>query len=587
MADHSSSSSSLQKKPINTIEHKDTLGNDRDHKEALNSDNDNTSGLKINGVPIEDAREEVLLPGFLSKQYYKLYGLCFVTYLCATMQGYDGALMGSIYTENEYLKYYHLDINSSSGTGLVFSIFNVGQICGAFFVPLMDWKGRKPAILIGCLGVVIGAIISSLTTTKSALIGGRWFLAFFATIANSAAPTYCAEVAPAHLRGKVAGLYNTLWSVGSIVAAFTTYATNKNFPNSSKAFKIPLYLQMMFPGLVCIFGWLIPESPRWLVGVGREEEAREFIIKYHLNGDRTHPLLDMEMAEIIESFHGTDLSNPLEMLDVRILFRTRSDRYRAMLVILMAWFGQFSGNNVCSYYLPTMLRNVGNESVSLNVLMNGVYSIVSWISSICGAFFIDKIGRREGFLGSISGAALALTGLSICTARYEKTKKKSASNGALVFIYLFGVIFSFAFTPMQSMYSTEVSTNLTRSKAQLLNMLVSGVAQFVNQFATPKAMKNIRYWFYVFYVFFDIFEFIVIYFFFVETKGRSLEELEVVFEAPNPRKASVDQAFLAQVRATLVQRNDVRVANAQNLKEQEPLKSDADHVEKLSEAESV
>lgn len=333
MADHSSSSSSLQKKPINTIEHKDTLGSDRDHKEALNSDNDNTSGLKINGVPIEDAREEVLLPGYLSKQYYKLYGLCFVTYLCATMQGYDGSLMGSIYTENAYLKYYHLDINSSTGTGLVFSIFNVGQICGAFF--------------------------------------------------------------------------------------------------------------------------------------------------------------------------------------------------------------------------------------------------------------IDKIGRREGFLGSISGAALALTGLSICTARYEKTKKKSASNGALVFIYLFGVIFSFAFTPMQSMYSTEVSTNLMRSKAQLLNGVVSGAAQFVNQFAAPKAMKNIKYWFYVFYVFFDIFEFIVIYFFFVETKGRSLEELEAVFEAPNPRKASVDQAFLAQVRATLVQQNDVRVANAQNLKEQELLKSDADHVEKLSEAESV
>lgn len=60
MADHSSSSSSLQKKPINTIEHKDTLGNDRDHKEALNSDNDNTSGLKINGVPIEDARGSAL-----------------------------------------------------------------------------------------------------------------------------------------------------------------------------------------------------------------------------------------------------------------------------------------------------------------------------------------------------------------------------------------------------------------------------------------------------------------------------------------------------------------------------------------------
>ena len=505
--------------------------------------------------------EDTELPGYLSRQYFPLYGMCFIVYLCSTMQGYNASLMGSIYTMKPYLNYYNLDVSSSSGTGLVFSIYNVGQICGAFFAPLSDRKGRKIAIMFGCFGVILGSIITGATSTKSGLIGGRYMLCFFSTSACAAAPAYCVEVAPSHLRGKVAGLYNTLWHVGSIIAAFITYGTNKNFPNSSKAFKIPLYCQMIFPGIVFIFGWLLPESPRWLVGVGREYEAREFIAKYHFGGNRDHPLIDYEMSEIIESFHGTDMSAPLEVLNLKPLFKRRSDRYRLGLIVAMGWFSQFSGNNVCSYYLPTMLTSVGMKSVSVNVLMNGVYSIVSWISSILGSFCHDKVGRRKMFMASTLGAALALSGLAICTARYQ-AGSKGASKGTLVFIYLFGVIFSFAFTPMQPIYPSEVSTNLMRSKSQLVNNVVSGVAQFVNQFAAPKAMKNITYWFYVFFVFFDIFEFIIVYFFFVETKGKTLEELAAVFEAPNPRKASTDPVFAAEVRRNMLRENGKRQIKA-------------------------
>lgn len=534
MLEQSSSSNSLVKeKPEVT------------HVESANL-NDFVDGKvysEISGNPLEG----IELPGAWSRQYWKLYGMCFIVYFCSTMQGYDGSLMGSIYTMEAYLKYYNLDVNSSTGTGLVFSIYNIGQICGAFFVSLMDWKGRKPAILVGCFGVVVAAIITAATSTKGALIGGRWLLAFAATIACSAAPSYCVEVAPAHMRGKVAGLYNTLWYAGSLVAAFSAYGAELHHPGDPMSFKLPLWLQLMFPSLVCIFGWILPESPRWLVGVGREEEARKFIAKYHCNGDESHPLIDVEIAEMIESFQGVKLADPIRVLDLRPLVRTRSNRYRTGLVVAMAWFGQFSGNNVCSYYLPTMLTNVGMTSTSTNVLMNGIYSIVSWAASICGSFAHDKVGRRKMFMGSTLGSALALTGLAISTARFKATGSDGASTGTLVFIYLFGVVFSFAFTPMQPIYPSEVSSNLLRSKSQLVLNVTAGVAQFVNQFAAPKAMQNISYWFYVFYVFFDIFEFFIVYFFFVETKGLSLEELDVIFDAPNPRKASTDADFLKSI----------------------------------------
>ena len=78
--------------------------------------------------------------------------------------------------------------------------------------------------------------------------------------------------------------------------------------------------------------------------------------------------------------------------------------------------------------------------------------------------------------------------------------------------------------------------------------LTGGAAGFLNTFVAPIALKNIRYWFYVFFVFWDLFEFAVIYIFFVETKGRTLEELEEVFTAPNPRKESTAKTRIRRAR---------------------------------------
>ena len=71
--------------------------------------------------------------------------------------------------------------------------------------------------------------------------------------------------------------------------------------------------------------------------------------------------------------------------------------------------------------------------------------------------------------------------------------------------------------------------------------ITSGCAGFVNTFAAPEALTNIRYWFYVFFVFWDVAECAFIYFFYVETKGRTLEELDDVFESKSPKKASLVQ----------------------------------------------
>jgi MFS family permease len=137
------------------------------------------------------------------------------------LAGYDGSLMGSINAIPEYQDYYHLGADGAASTGLVFSIFQIGQMVGALFTWICDWQGRKLPIFGGCLGVVISTVITAvapnrkstavlianllITSQVPTFIGGRFLLSFCSTIATVAAPLYLVEIAPPLYRGTVAG----------------------------------------------------------------------------------------------------------------------------------------------------------------------------------------------------------------------------------------------------------------------------------------------------------------------------------------------------------------------------------------------
>lgn len=81
-----------------------------------------------------------------------------------------------------------------------------------------------------------------------------------------------------------------------------------------------------------------------LVAKDRHEEAKDFFVKYHANGDPDHPLVALQMKEMLDALHRQPPATWKDLIDVRVLFETRSARYRIMLNIAFSWFGQFSGN---------------------------------------------------------------------------------------------------------------------------------------------------------------------------------------------------------------------------------------------------
>ncbi|KAJ2903647.1 hypothetical protein MKZ38_009590 [Zalerion maritima] len=472
-------------------------------------------------------------PNPLSAGMIRLYMIMGIGYLVSTMNGFDSSLMGSINAMTPYQDTFGLDGEGSS-TGIVFIIYSIGQIAAFPFIsPLADGFGRRWCIFIGCFLVLVGTAVQGSAQSLGQFIGGRFLLGFSASIASAAAPAYTVELAHPAYRGTMAGVYNTLWWLGNILAGWTTYGTNLHFDNEW-AWRIPTIVQGGMPGVVMCLVMFFPESPRWLIMHDRADEALNILAKYHGEGNRDSLIVQLQYREIIEDNAKTRDENP--WWDFRDLVHTPAARYRLYMVIGMAFFGQWSGNNVVSYFMPVMIKNAGITDTNKQLLINAINPIFSMIAAIYGASLLDKLGRRAMMLWGLLGSLFFYILLTAFTA--ESENNPDLSYGVIVSIYLFGICFAWGFTPLQTLYAVECLENRTRAKGSGLNYLFLNVAMVVNTYGISVGMEKIHWKLYLVYIGWICVEIVLIYFFFVETAGKTLEELSEIFEAKNPRKES-------------------------------------------------
>ena len=290
-------------------------------------------------------------------------------------------------------------------------------------------------------------------------------------------------------------------------------------------------------GLAVLF---FPESPRWLIAHDRHDEALGFFAKYHGDGDASHPLVSLQANEIVEQMNLYRDENP--WWDLQELFNTRAARYRMAMVILMAFFGQWSGNNVVSYFMPLMLKQAGITNSSTQLLLNAINPIFSMCGAVAGAFMLDKLGRRKMLLGGLAGALASYVMLTAFTA--EAFKNKDLSYGVIVSIYLFGICFAWGWTPLQMLYPVECLENRTRAKGAALKYIFLNIATMVNTYGVAVGIGKIGWKLYLVFIVWICIEMVIIFLFFVETAGKTLEELSEIFNAKNPVKKSLEKVKL-------------------------------------------
>lgn len=186
--------------------------------------------------------------------------------------------------------------------------------------------------------------------------------------------------------------------------------------------------------------------------------------------------------------------------------------------------------------MPEMFKTAGITNTDTQLLLNAINPIFSMLSAIYGASLLDKLGRRKMMLIGLAGSLFFYILLTAFTANVEKDPK--LGYGVIVSIYCFGICFAWGFTPLQTLYSVECLENRTRAKGSGLNFLFLNVAMVVNTYGISVGIEAIAWKLYIVYCAWIAVEMVVIYFFFVETAGKTLEELSQIFKADNPRKES-------------------------------------------------
>ncbi|OOQ86896.1 lactose permease [Penicillium brasilianum] len=492
------------------------------------------------GLPTRQALLEALKaerPSPWSPNLRKLYVFCLIAFLCSSMNGYDGSIFGSLPALDSFRKQFGVQKNGSK-IGYISAMYTVGAICSLpFSGPACDIRGRKWGTFIGCIIVVACTFVSATARGVPQFVAGRFFLGFGVNIVRSTSSIWCAEVCPPAYRGIIMAFYNCTYAVGSLIAAGVTRGSAGYEGN--KSWQIPLWCQMICPGIVLLTVLFFPESPRWLFSHGKEEKAWEFLAYYHGEGNRDHPLVQLQLQEYREfiSLSGSDK----RWWDFSDFYKTKAGRWRFINALITGIWGQCSGNAVVTYYLPAMLLTTGITQSEQVLNVNLGYTVVSTVASYLGATQIERMGRRPTIIWTAVACSICFACITIGSGLYAHTHAPPAASAGIAFIFIFGFCYNFGMTPLQALYPVEALSYETRGKGVGLTFSIAHLFTLLNQFCFPVALQKIGWYTYIVFIAWDLFEATVSYFVSVETKNHTLEELTEIFESPNPVKASLQK----------------------------------------------
>ncbi|RDX50831.1 general substrate transporter [Lentinus brumalis] len=466
------------------------------------------------------------------RSFLRLYGCLFVAYLCSATNGFDANTFGGLSAIETFTTYFGI---TPSNQGIVAALYVVGNVAGCLFAgPCADKYGRRFGMALGSLICIVGVVMQATARTLGTFMGGRFVLGLGAVLVQTAGPAYVVEMAYPRYRGVLTGAYQTCFFLGTIASTWLEYGLNFVEGTPQWTWRVPLAVQAVPSVLVLAFVWFIPETPRWYIGQGHVDKARETLVAYHGDGDPSSAVVALELEEMLEviSAEGSDK----RWWDFRDLFNSRSARYRTFLISCIAFFGQWDLPPT-SYYFPLMAKTAGITNARTQLLLNALQTPIMMAAALSGLRWMDKLGRRKLLITSSIGMSLCVAVITSCTA--QQAGRPVVGGVGIAFVYVFLVVFAFSWTPAQSLYPTEVLTFSTRAKGLAFMNLLVNVANVFNTYVPPVAIARASWRFYIFYILWDALGAVVIYLTFVETKGRNLEEIDYIFEAENPKKASL------------------------------------------------
>ncbi|KAJ7494748.1 general substrate transporter [Mycena galericulata] len=499
-----------------------------------------------------------------------LLNICLILpLLTSSANGLDSSLINGLQILPDWQNYFHHP--QGRILGVINSAQSIGGLAGLPFTPYAsDILGRRAALFLGSLIMLAGVALQISAWSVAVLICARVIIGFGLTFCLNAAPLLLIELAYPTQRGKITSLYNSNWYVGSIISAWVCFgASYTTVTGNDWSWRAPTLVQAAIPLLQVCLIWFIPESPRFLMSKGFESKATKILSKYHANGaTEPHPLVQFELAQIR---HALRLQEEIDRgTSYWSLFTTPGNRRRMRIIIGIAIFSQWSGNGLVSYYINLVLEGVGISGTRTKASINAGLQVFNLCFAVGASFLVDYMGRRTLFLISNAGMLFSFMLWSISEAIFNNLHKAAAAKATIPIIFLFYAFYDIAYTPMLVSYTLEILPYKIRAKGFAVMNLVVFLTSAFNQFVNPWAIGAIGWFYYLVYMGWLAIELTFIWFYIVETKGRTLEETAILFDGEQRQD---DLAHMGGEAATTHLSRAIALQDRTNSKEEENCES--------------
>ncbi|KAH0833114.1 general substrate transporter [Lanmaoa asiatica] len=259
---------------------------------------------------------------------------------------------------------------------------------------------------------------------------------------------------------------------------------------------------MVPAGLLLIGIQFLPYSPRWLLEMNRDDEAREVVYKLHgVDTSEAKSDADREFAQMHDQIKADALVQSRSVSD---LWATPAMLRRTLVAVGVQAFTQFTGINVINYYGPQMYESLG-LTPSQSLLVQGIYGAVGPIANLFFIIFIlDWIGRKKPLMFGAASFVALFSVLSALVASFPpgENQNLAAQRAAIGMIFLMSIIFSLSFGPVSWVLASEVFPTRTRSVGTSVATCTNWLFNVLLSETSPIGMAN---------------------------AGKSLEEMAVIF----------------------------------------------------------
>ena len=442
--------------------------------------------------------------------------------------GYDNGVLSGILVCPWFLETFNPDAVLK---GTVSAMYNAGAFLGSIVAFFLGSKlGRRMSLLFGLSITTAGAVVQCSATGYAQLIVGRIVTGLGVGVMTSTVGLWQGEIVPAKTRG----FYLTLQVfLGAHWGLFLAQWINYGFSSHAGrvAFVFPLAFQFVFLVLaIALILCGLPESPRWLYNVGRRQEAFEVLLR--LESSKHEPTrrenAKSRYLEIEEAYKLERRNAPNQYTALFKGGPTQNFR-RVCLACATMTFHQLTGVNTVTYYMPTLIERYIGASQGTSLWITGILSTVDLPTDFVGIFTVDRFGRRVYLWGGAAFQCIMFIVVASVLASQDALGAHKAGVITVVFLFLFFACFSMSWLGPSWAYPAEILPLHIREKGLALGNVFYWAFQVMIVEVTPIAINNIGYKFYIILAVFNACIAVTVYFFWPETKGLSLEEIDFYF----------------------------------------------------------